>query len=497
MSSVRLDRISFAHGPVRVLERASARLGPGFTGLVGENGAGKTTVLRLVAGELAPDEGTIRVEPAGARVALCAQEVDAPGAAVGELAASHEAEACRLCGLLRLEPARLAAWASLSPGERKRWQLGAALADAPDVLLLDEPTNHLDAEARGWLAAALGTFRGVGLLVSHDRALLEEVTSATLRVAHGALDAFPGPYPAARAAWDGARRSAEEARDAAQEERRRVARRLADARRERDAATAARSTRHRMRSRHDSDARTLGADTKAAWAESALGRRVAGARREAERALLDETDTALPEHWSAREVTLGGERAPRPLLATIDVPTLDAGGRPVLRDVRLTLGREDRVRVAGANGAGKSTLLRALVAAARLPPERLPLIPQDATEEDRSRVAAEVRALPASERGRVLALVAALGSDPARVLASQRPSPGEARKLLLAAAMGGRAWGLVLDEPTNHLDLPTVERLEAALAAWPGALLLVTHDERLGRACTTKTWTVTGGTVRA
>jgi ATPase subunit of ABC transporter with duplicated ATPase domains len=152
--------------------------------------------------------------------------------------------------------------------------------------------------------------------------------------------------------------------------------------------------------------------------------------------------------------------------------------------------------LAGANGAGKTTLLRALVAAARLPPERLPFIPQDATEEDRARVAAEVRALPPDDRGRVLSLVAALGSDPARVLASRRPSPGEARKLLLAAAMGRGAWGLVLDEPTNHLDLPTVERLESALAGWPGALLIVTHDERLGRACTTATWTVAGGMVR-
>jgi ATPase subunit of ABC transporter with duplicated ATPase domains len=497
MSSVRLDRIFFSHGPVRILERASARLGPGFTGLVGENGAGKTTVLRLVAGELAPDEGAIRIEPADATVALCAEEVDAPGADVGGLAASCDPGACRVRGLLRLDPARLAAWTSLSPGERKRWQLGAALAAAPDVLLLDEPTNHLDGEARGWLVDALRTFHGVGLLVSHDRALLEEATAATLRVADGALEAFPGPYPAARAAWDAARRSAEEARDAAQEERRRAARRLADARRERDAATASRSRRHRMRSRYDADARTLGADTKAAWAESALGRRIAGARREGERAAEEEGLAALPERWTAREVTLGGERARRPVLAALDVPALHVGGRLVLHDVRVALGRDDRVRVAGANGAGKSTLLRALVAASHLPPERLPFIPQDATEEDRERVAAEVRALPAAERGRVLALVAALGSDPARVLASPRPSPGEARKLLLAAAMGREAWGLVLDEPTNHLDLPTVERLEAALAAWPGAILLVTHDERLGRACTSATWTVVGGTVRA
>jgi ATPase subunit of ABC transporter with duplicated ATPase domains len=96
----------------------------------------------------------------------------------------------------------------------------------------------------------------------------------------------------------------------------------------------------------------------------------------------------------------------------------------------------------------------------------------------------------------VLSLVAALGSEPARLLASADPSPGEARKLCLALGMGRHAWALVLDEPTNHLDLPTVERLEAALAAYRGALLLVTHDARLGERLTTTRWEVGNGTVR-
>ena len=107
----------------------------------------------------------------------------------------------------------------------------------------------------------------------------------------------------------------------------------------------------------------------------------------------------------------------------------------------------------------------------------------------------ELRGLPPVERGRVLSLVAALGVEPERLLASRQPSPGEARKLLLALGLGRHAWALLLDEPTNHLDLPSIERLEEALAAYPGALVLVTHDDAFARRCTDTHWHLAAGQV--
>jgi ATPase subunit of ABC transporter with duplicated ATPase domains len=107
-----------------------------------------------------------------------------------------------------------------------------------------------------------------------------------------------------------------------------------------------------------------------------------------------------------------------------------------------------------------------------------------------------IRGLAPDARGRTMSLIAALGADPSRVLASGAPSPGEARKVAIALGLALGAHALVLDEPTNHLDLPSIERLEHALAAYPGALLLVTHDDRLAAALTTRTWSVAEGTVR-
>jgi len=497
MSSIRFERVSFSfHDAAPVLTAADVELGAGFTGLVGANGAGKTTLLRLVAGELAPDAGRVSVRPERARAVLCPQEVGDPGAGVARFAEAWQAgerAARRLGGTLGLDPAGLARWATLSPGERKRWQLAAALHAEPDVLLLDEPTNHLDAGGKRELLEALRTFPGAGLVVSHDRAFLEALTVRTLHLEHGGLRLLEQTYGEAREVWEGEARGARERRAAAQEEARRAARKLADARRERESAERAKSG--ARRDPKDRDARTLGAKTRRDWAEARLARDVSVRRGQAERAR-----EAVPDAPEAaevgRSVFVGWERPARARVLGLDGEDLVAGGRVLARDVRVWLGREERVRLCGPNGAGKTTLLTALLrraAEGAVPEERILYLPQELPPGAGAALLGEVRALRPQVRGRVLSLVAALGTDPARLLASASPSPGEARKLALALGLGRHAWALALDEPTNHLDLPTVERLEAALAAYPGALLVVTHDEAFAARVTTAAWRLEGG----
>jgi ATPase subunit of ABC transporter with duplicated ATPase domains len=497
MPAIRAAHLAFAHGDaVPLFEDVSFHVGPGWWGLVGDNGAGKTTLLRLVAGLLRPAAGSISIEPDGAGIALCDQAVDEVPAGAANLADDIDGEAIVLRARLHLEPDELSRWDTLSPGERKRWQIGAALHAAPDVLLCDEPTNHLDGDGRALLIGALRRHRGVGVVVSHDRALLDELTRGTLRVRDAGVDVVSVPYSEAREVWAGRDRAAAAARDAA-EERVAAARRRADAaRREQAGASRMRSARARMKNRNDSDARTMGAANLAEWAEAGAGRRVAIQRREiahAEAALA-----ALPPPRRARGRSLFLDWVPpaRPLLVGLDLDELRAGPRLLAREVRVQVGREDRVHLRGANGAGKSTLLGALLAASTLPRERLLHLPQELPSGAGAEMLNELRERPAAERGRALSLLAALGADPDRVLASPQPSPGEARKLAIADALARQVWILVLDEPTNHLDLPSIERLEAALADYPGALLLVSHDDRFARALVGRAWRMANNALR-
>ncbi len=490
-----LSHVSFAHADaVPILTDATHVFDPCWHGVVGANGAGKTTLLRLLAGEIAPEVGTVRRLPGGLAVRVCPQDVEGCTADVAAFAGASHGRAHDLRGRLALEPRAVARWGTLSPGERRRWQVGAALAADPAVLLLDEPTNHLDAEARDLLVGALSRFAGIGVVVSHDRTLLNGLTAQTLRLERGVLHAWPGGYDAARALWEATERRRRDEYQAVRARERRLEVRLADRRERRAQAASDMRTSKRMKGPRDSAARAAFKATRRRSAEKALGREVHLVGR-----ALDRTRAVRAEfHFDrtfGRRLAVPHARARVPWLLRLDQPALVAGSRVLLRDVRLGHGREDRVRVFGPNGAGKSTLLRALLAGSSAPAARILHLPQELGRDAEDALLETLRRLLPAERGRALTTLAGLGVDPARLLASRRPSPGEARKLCLALGLAREVWAAVLDEPTNHLDLPSIERLEETLAAYPGAVLLVTHDDALAHRVASTRWALRDGRV--
>ena len=412
--------------------------------------------------------------------------------------------AAELRGRLGLVPRDVERWASLSPGERKRWQIGAALARAPDVLLLDEPTNHLDVDGRALLVGALRRFRGVGVVVSHDRALLDELPRATLRVHDARVTLHAGGYAEAAIAWEDERRAREEAH--ARAKARVIAPRPASPMRVESMPrpSAARSAGARMKDRNDHDARSVGRQALAGWAEARSGRTVQVVRAELARA-----ERAVPAF--TRDRTLGGRvfattRAPRRRRSststrTASTPPARPARRPasrILRDVRLTIGREERVRITGRTAPARRRSSPRSSARGRRASAFS--ISRRSSRRATSRIspASCVRSIP---RAAVVSSPCSLrsGAIPnASCSGTPTAPPALPRRGPQARARDGARparWALVLDEPTNHLDLPSIERLEAALESYPGLRLLVTHDDAFARASTSRVVRVERGTV--
>ncbi|HYM68035.1 MAG TPA: ABC-F family ATP-binding cassette domain-containing protein, partial [bacterium] len=504
MPLLSVSNLTKTYGGVTVLAGVAFAIEPGDKiGLVGRNGAGKTTVLRLLARLDAADDGAVAVRPGAgigylaqlpdtsdghtlweeaaaafdglrdierrlheAEVRLAAPEVHGDDALLAEALEeygrlrdrfettggfTYEAEIRRtLAGLGFRESQYGQSLASMSGGQQSRAALARLLLSAPDLLLLDEPTNHLDLEALEWLQGFLIEYRGAVLLVSHDRYLLDAVTTRTLELDGGRIDEYPGNY-----SYYATERVARHARQQeAFERQQEEIEALKEYIRRNHAGQNARQAKSR---------------------EKRLARIQPVEAPKTARTLSFRLDTP--------------RRGPQVVLRARNV-TKRFGHAEVLRHVSFEIRRGEKVGLIGPNGTGKTTLLR-IVTGAESPTSgtvepgpgvRFGYFAQHAEETldlDRTvldEVLGERRMSPEQVRtllGRFL-----FSGETAYKRVGQL-SGGERRRVALAKLVLDRPDLLLLDEPTTHLDLPSLEALEGALRAFPGAVLIVSHDRYL------------------
>ena len=490
-----------------LLDETSARIPEGAkVGLVGRNGVGKSTLLDLIRGVLEPDDGEIAL-PSGRRIGFLAQaapggtatahafvlaadrertrllaerdggpeplraaEIEARLVEIG--GASAPARAARILAGLGLDASlQQQPLSDLSGGWRMRVALAAVLFAEPELLLLDEPTNHLDLEAALWLERFLRGYRHTLILVSHDRRVLNAVTTTTLHLERGKLTLYSGGFDAFLRARREERQRLEGLARRQSEERERL-RSFID--RFRATATRARQVQSRLK---------------------ALAR--------FEPVALAAAEPPPPIRFPAPP------RLNPPLLALERVRVGYAPGRPVLSRLDLRLDPDDRIALLGANGNGKTTFARLLAGrlaaqggrVVRSPKLRTGYFAQHQIEEMRPAASAYDHLAELMPDAPAEALRARLGSfgfsqDKAFVPVAAL-SGGERARLNFALVTHDAPALLILDEPTNHLDLETREELVRAINEFAGAVVLATHDWHLLELVADRLWLVADGTVRS
>jgi ATP-binding cassette subfamily F protein uup len=422
--------------------------------LVGRNGSGKSTLMKVMAGLVDPDRGTRFVQP-GTRIAYLAQEPEFGSArTVGEVVAADGAPSWRVDAMIeRVGLAADTLVSGLSGGEARRAALARALVGEPDILLMDEPTNHLDIAAIEWLEAELSQYRGGLVLVSHDRAFLNHLTSTVFWLDRGIVRRHDQGF-ATFEDWSEEVLAQEEA------ERARLDKRIA--------------------------------------AETVWLRQGVTARRRRNQGRLRRLGELRQQR--ARQISVGG-RPPLEadvgaisgkLVVEAEAVSKSWGERPIVRGFSTRILRGDRIGIIGPNGAGKTTLLRLLTG--DLPPDqgrvRLGTNLQPVYLDQRRASLDPERTLWATLTGGSGDQVMVRGTprhvvgylkdflfDEGQALAPVGSlSGGERNRLTLALALARPSNFLILDEPTNDLDMDTLDLLEEMLADYEGTLLLVSHD---------------------
>ncbi|WP_447981020.1 ATP-binding cassette domain-containing protein [Achromobacter kerstersii] len=457
---ITLTDIQLAYGHHPLLDHADFAIQAGERiGLIGRNGAGKSSLLRLLDGRTLPDDGDI-ARNSGLRVATVEQEPELDeNATVFDVVCNVEGDhedwqrPSRVRSMLeKLGLPADAQIAGLSGGTRKRVALARALVEEPDLLLLDEPTNHLDFDGIAWLEDMLRSWRGAAVIITHDRRFLDAVTTRIVELDRGRLLSFPGNFSQwqeRKAQWLESERLEQARFDKLLAQEEVWIRKGVEARR----------TRNEGRVRRLESLRVQRAE-----------------RRER----IGDVSLALAE----------GQRSGK-LVAELEHVGKTFGDKVVVDDYTTTILRGDRIGIIGPNGAGKTTLLKLILG--EMQPDTgttrlgtnvaVAYFDQMRAQLDENASLVDIIS-PGSEwveiggtRKHVMTYLGDFLFSPARAGSPVRTlSGGERARLLLARLFARPANVLVLDEPTNDLDIETLELLEELLQEYAGTVLLVSHD---------------------
>jgi len=477
MNMISLRGIKKSYGDRHLLTNVTLTVQPNERiGLIGENGAGKTTVANILAGDIECDEGTLEFRNEFIKIGYLRQSVEYTSRKMQAMMESRTEEGLfTLTSRLGME--KLPAWEEmrfehLSGGERIKLALAYVWSSKPDVLILDEPTNHLDQAGMDWLIGELASFDGAAIIISHDRYFLDQTVTRIYEIEEGVAHEYRGNYTSYRAQKEERRRVQQHQYETQQKDIRRIQQQIAQLTNWSEKAHNQSTNQEGYKEYYRAKAKKMDIQVKSKKK-----------RLESE---LNKHQAAKPVEEAKIEFGfLGGGKHGKRILEARDIKK-EYGERVLFESSHFYMKHGEKIALTGANGTGKTTLIKIILKEEYLTSGELwasPSLKVGYLSQDAGGLPLEMKPVDAiglhsrDEIYKAKTILVNLGFDREHLdVPVSALSLGQRIKVKLTGLLLERYDLLILDEPTNHLDLASREQLEKTLSAYPGSLLVVSHD---------------------
>ncbi len=462
-----------------IFENLNIEFEKGWSCIVGSNGSGKSTLLKLISKEIKSENGTIKGNDL---TYYCTQSTEYPPKNFEDFMLTFNSKSFKIRDILNIKDLWLYQWDNLSHGERKRVQLAVALFEEPDILLVDEPTNHLDTKSKHIVSKALKSFKGIGILVSHDRELLDSLSQSMIILKNKNIITFKTSFSKAMNEYQKNIEFLEKAQIKQNIELKKLKKSI-QSQQEKVSQSKKRFSKKSL-DKNDSDSKNKINLAKLTGKDKNDGQ-VIRKLQSKQKQLLSNTIKTDKTYKLGIEFNTTKPKNIFPIV--IENNILQLSETKKLAYQTLAINEYDKIGVIGENGSGKSSFLESLLSTKDLKDEYL-YIPQEITNKQSKKLFDDINSLSNDVKGEIYTIIRKLSSDPIKLQDSFIPSPGEIRKLMIAKGLLQSPSLIILDEPTNHMDLDSIISLELALKEYNGTMIIISHDKTFLDTVVTIIW---------
>jgi len=465
-----------------IFENLNLEFEQGWSCIVGSNGSGKSTLLKLISKEIQYEEGSIKGNDL---THYCMQTTEEIPENLENFMMTYTSKSFKIRDILSIDDEWLYQWDTLSFGERKRMQIALAIFEEPDVLLVDEPTNHLDTKSKKIVLNALKAFKGIGILVSHDRELLDNLSQATIILRNKNTFSFKTPFSKAMDEYLTNMEFLDKTQSQQYSELKKLKKSI-QTQHEKVSQSKKRMSKKEL-NKNDKNSKTKIDLARFTGKDKNDGQELSKLKSKQSKLISNavKTDKVFELGIEFHDSTA---RNIFPIVIKKNI--LELGENKKLSYQTLSINQYDKIGIIGENGAGKSSFLNHLLSTVDLKDAYL-YIPQEITQDESKKLFDDINNLTNDKKGEIYTIVRKLASDPIKLQDSVIPSPGEVRKLMIAKGLLQSPSLIILDEPTNHMDLDSIVSLESAFKEYNGTMLVISHDKTFLDSIVNETWEFT------